>query len=137
MSRSRGGGAANAAALAAAFRTRRAHAATLSTMLALLLALAAAQPSIDQPRLFPSAAHAPGIPEVRYDALQSAYLFALRDAAGSVTVEYRLPLAHPYLLRGVLRIEETTTGLVPIDAGGCFFRTSGVPANGLGRLSAP
>ena len=93
-----------------------------------------AQSSIDLPRLFPAGARAPGVTAVRFDATQRAYLFTLRDLSGAVLVEYRLQVDHPYVQNGVLHLDETTTGIVPIDAGGLTYRTAGVPAVGLGRI---
>jgi hypothetical protein len=108
-------------------------------VLAIVLAASAlaAQPSIDLPRLFPAGARAAGIASAQFDAGQNAYLLTLRDIAGTKLVEYRLPLGHPNVQRGLLRIEETTTGIVPIAGGGLFYRTAGVPASGLGRLITP
>ncbi|MCB9868604.1 MAG: hypothetical protein H6836_06615 [Planctomycetes bacterium] len=104
----------------------------------LLLALAVpAQPAIDMPHLFPRGARATGVATARFDPAQSAYLWTLRDLSGRVLIEYRLPIGHAFVQRGVLRIEETVTGVVPIAAGGLWFRASGVPAAGLGRLIAP
>lgn len=110
---------------------------TLALCLA-LAAVAAAQPSVDFPRLFFAGARAPGLPRVRYDPGQDAYLFTLLDVDGiTPLVEYRLPMQHANVQRGLLRIEETTTGVVPVAAGGLYYRTAGVPANGLGRLITP
>lgn len=106
----------------------------------LLVALApalAAQPSIDQPTLFPAGARASGVPAVTFDAGTNVYAFKLLDPAGSVLVDYRLPLAHAHAQNGLLRIEEASTGIVPVAAGGLFYRTAGVPASGLGRLITP
>ncbi len=100
-------------------------------------AVLAAQPSVDQPRLFFAGARAPGVPVVAFEATTGTYVFKLLDAAGAVSVEYRVPLQHPYLQAGVLRVEEATTGIVPIAAGGLSYRTAGVPASGLGRMISP
>lgn len=97
----------------------------------------AAQPSIDQPTLFPAGARASGVPAVTFDSGANAYAFKLLDPAGTVLVDYRLPLAHTHVQNGLLRIEEASTGIVPVAAGGLFYRTAGVPASGLGRLITP
>ena len=99
----------------------------------------AAQASLAGPRLFPRGARAPGVPDTRLDpAGPLAYLFTLRDAQGAVLVQYKLPLRHPYLARGLLRIEETTSGIVPMAGGGLSYRTSAPGAlAGSSRSSAP
>jgi hypothetical protein len=109
----------------------------LSLATFLFFAAAHAQPSLAGPRLYPRGAQAAGIQRVQFDPGQNAYRFALLDLAGQPQVEYRLPLSHPHVQRGVLRIEETTTGAVPIDAGGLFYTTGNPPAWGLARLVTP
>ncbi len=119
----------------------RLHLSRMRTLPLVFCTLAAppllAQPSIDLPRLFPHAAYAPGIPQATFDANQNAYLLTLYDLSRVRVVEFRIPLSHPHVQRGLLRVEETTTGVIPIDGGGLYYRTAGVPASGLGRLITP
>jgi hypothetical protein len=82
----------------------------------------AAQASQAGPRLFPRAARAPGVQETTYDAVANHYLFTLKSELGTTLVQYRLPLGHAHLAAGVLRIEETTTGAVPMEGGGLTYR---------------
>lgn len=96
-----------------------------------------AQASLAGPRLFPRGAQVPGIASTRFDASSTSYLFALRDLNGQTRVEYRLPLRHANMQRGMLRIEERTSGIVPMEAGGLSYRLAAPPAAGLGAVLSP
>lgn len=112
--------------------------ASLAAGVALTLgATAIAQPSLAGPRLFPRAARIVGVHDTRLDPGTRAYLFTLRDLSGTVIVEYRVPLSHPHVQNGLLRIEETTTGVVPIAAGGLSYRTADPGPSGVGRWILP
>lgn len=99
-----------------------------------LAGLVQAQASLAGPRLFPSGARAPGIQETVLDAPTGSYLFTLKSLSGATIVQYRLPLRHPNMVAGVLRIEETTTGIVPIAGGGLTYRNTVPGASNVGTV---
>lgn len=98
-------------------------------LITLFLALSSAAPSSAQaslagPRLFPRGARATGFQETLFDPASNHYLFRLESETGATVVEYKLPLGHAYMAAGVLRVEETTTGVVPIGGGGLSYRNT-------------
>ncbi|MBM4247663.1 MAG: hypothetical protein FJ148_28400 [Deltaproteobacteria bacterium] len=113
------------------------HAALLFGAAAAFALSLPAQASLAGPRLFPRGARAAGVPDVRFDGSAQAYLFTLRDLGGQALVEYRLPLLDPNVQRGMLRIEETTTGFVPLVRAGLSYRVAAPPADALGAWLTP
>jgi len=103
----------------------------------LVVATACAQASLAGPRLFPRAARIPGVIDTRYDAVAGAYLFTLRDLQNLALVEYRIPLQHADVQHGMIRVEETTTGVVPVTHGGLYYRTQNPPPTDYGALLTP
>lgn len=107
----------------------------LGTLLALTgTAALSAQASLAGPRLFPRGARSAGIVEASYDAATISYLFTLKTIRGATVVQYRVPIRHPTMVGGVLRVEETTTGVVPMAGGGLSYRVALPGAADVGTL---
>src|SRR5712675_797799 len=52
-------------------------------------------------------------------------------------VEDRIPMQHANVQHGTIRVEETTTGVVPVAHGGLYYRVLNPPATTYGRLMTP
>lgn len=99
----------------------------------------ASQASLAGPRIFPRAARVPGRVDTRLDTVNAIYIFTLRNLANQALVEYRVPLRHANMAKGMLRVEESTTGIVPMTGGGALYRLSvpTLPTDLFGQILTP
>jgi hypothetical protein len=94
---------------------------------AVALGLAQISPGQITP-LSPQGATSPGVTAVLYDSASQSYRFQF---VGDEALEYRIDVADPAVQGGLLRIQESTTGVYPVYNGGAVL------TNGSGALQRP